>query len=116
MAVQAAQDLFRLGRWAGVDARLHALADRDLGKTGELLREIVAGQLCLGRGEDERAAEHLARALALSPDGLPLEFVPDVHGALAELWWTRGDLERAREHITGALERLGDSRDLLNGP
>ncbi len=116
MAVNAAEDLLRLGRWDEAQTRLDRLASRRSGPTTQLLAETVAGRLDARRGQLDDAREHFERALALCVDGGPPEFLPALYAgwAEAELW--RGDLDAARLRAGSGIGAVGSDADVLNGP
>ncbi len=115
MSLNAAFDLFFLGRWDEAAERIAGLADAQVEAWDWLLREQVAGQLALAQGNLDAAESHLGRALRLFRDGAPPEYAPDVYAPLAELALARGDLARAREVISEGLSRV-DMRDHLHAP
>jgi DNA-binding CsgD family transcriptional regulator len=116
MAVNAADDLFRLGHWKAAGARVDELQRRRLGPTAELLMATVAGRLDTAQGRFESAAAHLERAVELSHDAALLEFIPTLRAACAELELWQGSLDRARGHVTAGLESIGESADVLHLP
>jgi DNA-binding CsgD family transcriptional regulator len=116
MAVNAADDLFRLGRWDEVEARIRELDRRQLGPTAELLISTVAGRLDTARGRFKSAAERLERAVELTREAALLEFIPTVHAAYAELELWRNATGRARAQIAAGLESIGETADALHLP
>ena len=65
MALNAAADLFFLGRWDEAADRVEATAGVDLEPWEVLLRAQVAGQIALGQGRVETAETHLMHAKRL---------------------------------------------------
>jgi len=116
MAVNAADDLFRLGRWDEAEARIRELERRQLGPTAELLMATVAGRLHAARGQFEPAAKSLERAVQLTREAALLEFIPTLRAAYAELELWRNATDRARGHIAAGIESIGDSTDALHLP
>jgi DNA-binding CsgD family transcriptional regulator len=116
MAINAAADLFFVGRWDEAASRIEATADVDLEPWEALLREQVAGQIALGMGRLDTAEVHLTEAKRLYDQGAPAEFAPDVYAPLAELalWCDRP--ADARELIGQGLAALRDRADLLHAP
>ena len=104
MYVNAADDLFRLGRWQEAAERLEAAAGMDLSRTADALRRATAGQLHVARG-DLGAAR-----LVLEPtdDGLPAEFQAPLAAARAALALADGKPAAAAEHVAGALGGVED--------
>ena len=104
MYVNAADDLFRLGRWEEAAERLEAAAGMDLSRTADALRRATAGQLHVARG-DLGAAR-----LVLEPtdDGLPAEFQAPLAAARAALALADGEPAAAAEQVAGALGGVED--------
>ncbi len=116
MAVNAADDLFRLGRWNEAEAKIGELELRQLGPSAELLMATVAGRLSASRGDFEVGVSSLERAVALTQEAALLEFIPTLRAAYAELELWRNATERAREQIAAGLESVGESADALHLP
>jgi DNA-binding NarL/FixJ family response regulator len=116
MAVNAADDLLRLGRWDEAEACLAKLARSQLGPTAELFRATVAGRLDTARGRLESAATQFERAVEVSQEAALLEFIPTLHSAMAELELWRHDTDRARAQIAAGLRSIGDGADMLHLP
>ena len=104
MYVNAADDLFRLGRWNEAAERLEAAAGMDLSRTADALRRATAGQLHVARGDVDAAR------LLLEPtdDGLPAEFEAPLAAARAALALADGEPAAAAEHVAGALGGVED--------
>ena len=106
LALQAAEVAFDLGDWSAAAAHVPANAERRY--TGAMLLHLLLGrgELALGRGEHDRAAELLRRASA----GAEGSREPQVHGPLgallAELRRREGDLDAARAAVDDALDRI----------
>ncbi len=115
-AVNAAEDLFNLGRWDEAQRRLDDVDPARLEPTGRQLRESVAGRLAVARGRPDAARAHLEAGRALSDRGLPVEQVPSVYGGLAELALWEGRAGDAQELVAAALELVGAEADALNTP
>lgn len=116
MTLNAAMDLFFLGRWREADARIAAVTDvPPLADWNLLLREQIAGQLCVARGDWERAERHLGHA-RLCIGHAPPEFAPDVFAALAELALWRRRLDDASAAISDGLELVSDHTEPLHAP
>jgi DNA-binding CsgD family transcriptional regulator len=115
MLVNAAEDLYHLGRWPEADERLEHVRGRAPGAWTEVILEQLCGQIAMARGERERAAEHLAAAQKLCESG-PEESAPPVYAALAELALWSGDLAAARAHRDAGLAAVRDKRELLYRP
>ena len=116
MAVNAADDLFRLGEWDAAAGRVAELERRQLGPTAELLLESVAGRLDTGRGRFASASAHLDRAVALTDEAALLEFIPTVRAAYAELELWQGEVDAARAQVAAGLLDIGESSDVLHLP
>lgn len=116
MAVNAADDLLRLGRWDEVGAQVEELDRLQLGPTAELLISTVAGRLDTARGRFTSAEERLNRAVELTQEAALLEFIPTVHAAFAELELWRNATDRARVQIAAGLESIGEGADALHLP
>ncbi|MBV9192705.1 MAG: AAA family ATPase [Solirubrobacterales bacterium] len=116
MAANAADDLFQLGRWDEVQARLDDLAGRDLHRPAELLTASLAARLDAARGHLDEAAARFAAAAELCQALDLVEFVPAVYSGYAELELWRGRPEAARERIATGLSLLGTEENLLHVP
>ena len=116
MAINAAADLFFVGRWDEASERIEATAGVDLEPWEALLREQVAGQIALALGRLNTAEIHLTQAKRLYDQGAPAEFAPDVYAPLAELALLRDRPADARELIGHGLAALEDRADLLHAP
>ncbi len=116
MAVNATDDLLRLGRWDEVEERIAELDRRQLGPTAELLMATVAGRLDTARGRFGRAADRFERADGLTREVALLEFIPTFRAAFAELELWRHDIPRAQIHIAAGLESIGEVADALHLP
>ena len=116
MAVNAADDLFRLGRWDEAEAKIRELERHQLTPTAELLLVTVAGRLNGARGDFESAVKLLERGVELTREAALLEFIPTLRAAYAELELWRNATERARQQIAAGLESVGESADALHLP
>ena len=116
MAVNAAEDLLRLGRWEEARAQLDELSRRRLGPTGRLLYESVASRLEAARGRFEEADAGFERVLGLIQSGGPAEYLPAIYAGWAEADLWRGDPESALRRVRQGLEAVGDALDPLNAP
>jgi DNA-binding CsgD family transcriptional regulator len=116
MAVNAADDLLRLGRWAELSDRLRELKARQLEQTQELLMVSVAGRLDVAQGRFDLAAAHFDRAVELCEALSLVEFVPQVYAGYAELELWRKKPLQARERISEGLRKLGDGENVLHVP
>jgi ATP/maltotriose-dependent transcriptional regulator MalT len=116
MAVNAADDLLRLGRWDEAEAKIRELERRQLTPTAQLLMATVAGRLNAARGDFESAVKSLERGVELTRQAALLEFIPTLRAAYAELELWRNAPERAREQIAAGLESVGESTDALHLP
>jgi DNA-binding CsgD family transcriptional regulator len=116
MAVNAADDLLRLGRWDELSDRLRDLGARQLEQTQELLMVSVAGRLDVAQGRFEQAAAHFDRAVELCQALSLVEFVPQVYAGCAELELWRGQPLLARARISEGLLKLGPAENLLHVP
>ena len=116
MALNAADDLLRLGLWQELDRRLVELAGRQLPHTAELFLSSISGRLACARGDSELAMKQLDRAVEICKGGGLGEFVPAVYAGYAELelWRRRPDAAAAR--IAEGFEALGDADNLLHVP
>lgn len=117
IAVNACDDLLRLGRWEEADERLRALSRLPtLAPTIELLMCSVAGRLLTARGEFDEATMRFERALVLCQDVNPMEFIPALHAGYAELELWRGRTEQARERAAAGLRVVQRGEDALHTP
>ena len=116
MAVNAADDLLRLGRWDELADRLRELKARQLEQTQELLMVSVAGRLDVAQGRFDQAAGHFDRAVELCEASSLVEFVPPVYAGYAELELWREKPLAARERIADGLRKLGDAENVLHVP
>lgn len=116
MAVNAADDLLRLGRWTELSERLEELEARQLEQTQELLMVSVAGRLAVARGSFDKARTYFARAAELCEALSLVEFVPQIYAGYAELELWRNKPLRAQERISEGLRKLGTGENLLHIP
>jgi DNA-binding CsgD family transcriptional regulator len=117
MTLNAAMDLLFLGRWEQADAWIAAVPDTPaLAEWDTLLRQQIAGQLCVVRGDWEPAERQLSRARASCQGAAPPEFAPAVFAAIAELALWRGRVDDANAAIAEGLEIVGDRMELLHAP
>ena len=116
MAVNAAEDLFRLGRWDEAEQRLRDTGRLKLRLTSALLQHTVSAQLNVARGDFALATEHLERVRSMCEGGVPAEFVPGVYAAAAELALWEGRHDDARQEVESAFAIIGALEDPLNTP
>jgi ATP/maltotriose-dependent transcriptional regulator MalT len=103
--IASSELLLELGDWEEAERVLPAESRRFIGN--ELVNyELRRAELYLGRGDHDRAAEHLARLA----DPVAASTEPQWHGAygalLAELRRRQGDLDGARAAVDEALDRI----------
>jgi tetratricopeptide (TPR) repeat protein len=113
LTLNAAMDLFHLGRWREAEQLLAGVPDRQEDWCTVVLRQ-VAGQVRLGRGDLEGAAAQLADAQELCKASA--ECVPAVYAALAELALWEGRHEEARAHVWTGLRMVSGKSDPLYVP
>jgi len=113
--LNAACDLYLLGRWQEAETRVADMAGAPLEPWDALVLRQVAGQLRLARGDLDGAAAELEQARTLC-DGAPPECVPAVYAALGELALWHGELAAARAHVAEGMRALGDRADVLYAP
>ena len=116
MLLNAAEDLFRLGRWDEAATCLDELSRVDCGPTGTVVRESVAGRLAAARGDFPAAADHLLRAATQCREIDAVEFVPAIYAGLGELALLRGHPDEACRVIDNGLDLVGSSLDALHAP
>ncbi len=116
MAVNAADDLFRLGRWSELDERLRLLANRQLDQTAQLLLESVAGRLDTARGRFDQARARFEAGAELSMAADLLEFAPALYSGYAELELWQRQPAAARARISEGLAKLEIGENLLHTP
>jgi ATP/maltotriose-dependent transcriptional regulator MalT len=115
MYVNGADDLFRLGRWDEVAARLGEAERMPLGLTTEAMYRAIAVHLHALRGDTTAARRHFERALAIV-DGLPSEFVTPAASAGAVLALVERSPDEARERVETALATLAAKDPLYTPP
>ncbi len=116
LAVNAADDLLRLGRWDELEERLPELASRHLDQPAQLLLDSLAGRLDTARGRFDQAAARFDAATILCDSLGLVEFVPAVFSGYAELELWRDRPDAARAHISNGLAKLGTADNLLHIP
>ena len=116
MAVNAAEDLLRLGRWEETRTQLDELSRRRLGPTAKVLYESVAGRLDVACGRFDDAEAEFARVRELWQPGGPTESLPAVYAGWAESFLWRGDPAGASERVREGFAAIGDAVDPLNMP
>jgi DNA-binding CsgD family transcriptional regulator len=114
MLLNAASDLYHLGRWADAAELVAAVADRPLESWAAIMLHRVAGLLRLADGDRGQATEELEAAQALLEDAPP-EYKTEVYAALGELALWQGDLTAARNVLARGLAERSD-HDRLYGP
>lgn len=70
-------------------------------KQQEIDRRVEAANAYLKKGDTEKAVAHLKRALELDPAS------PEIHVALAQVFWQTGEYELCEEHFRKALSENG---------
>ena len=116
LAVNAADDLLRLGRWDDLEERLPDLAHRRLDRSAQLMLHGVAARLDTARGRFEAATGHFDAAASLCDLLDLLEFVPKVYSGYAELELWQDRPAAAEAHIADGLAKLGAGDNLLYIP
>jgi ATP/maltotriose-dependent transcriptional regulator MalT len=116
MHVNAIADLLRLGRWDEAAEQIAALEGLDLSVTSAVMRHVSAAQLLALRGEEAGARAELARAQALTENGLPSEFVAPLEVAWATLALTAEAPADARRHVAAGLAAIATAEDALYTP
>jgi DNA-binding NarL/FixJ family response regulator len=115
MEVNAAADLFHLGRWDEADARLERARDQPLESWAEMVLRQVSGQLALARGNVDDAEAELRLGLRRCDDAQP-ECSPPIYATLAELALWRGDPGAAQVLVDEGLAVMETARELLYTP
>jgi DNA-binding CsgD family transcriptional regulator/tetratricopeptide (TPR) repeat protein len=114
LEVNAAADLFHLGRWPEADERLTEVRDHPQESWTELTLRQVTGQLALARDQPEARAElEAAKASCAAADP---ECSPPIYAALAELELWSGALDAARALVETGLAAARSVPDLLYTP
>ncbi len=116
MAVNAADDLFRLGRWSELEERLRLLSHRDLDRPARLLLNSVAGRLDTARGRFDQASVRFQAAAELCVACKLSELIPAVFSGYAELELWRQRPIMARQDIADGLAKLPGGDNLLHIP
>jgi tetratricopeptide (TPR) repeat protein len=116
LAVNAADDLLRVGRWDELEERLPALAHRRLDQPAQLMLHGLAARLDSARGRFDAAVVHFDAAVSLCDSLDLLEFVPKVYSGYAELELWQDCPAAAQAHIADGLQRLGAGDNLLYIP
>jgi tetratricopeptide (TPR) repeat protein len=68
---------------------------------------IYQGEVALGRGDNDKALDYMARALRLDSE------LPEVQLGLVKVYLAMGDMEKARHHLGRALKLDATNRDAL---
>jgi tetratricopeptide (TPR) repeat protein len=116
LAVNAADDLLRLGRWDELEERLSDLESRHLDQPAQLLLDSLAGRLDTARGRFDQAASRFDAAAVLCDSLGLVEFVPAVFSGYAELELWRHQPLAAQSRISDGLSKLGAADNLLHIP
>ena len=118
IGVNAAEDLYRLGRWDEAERRLAAMRNRGHGgPTGDLLYASVAGRIDTARGRLDAAAASFAHAEKLRTEDDPPEYIPALFAGWAERDLWAGDVLGASARVRQGLAALaGRNADTLNAP
>jgi tetratricopeptide (TPR) repeat protein len=115
LSVNAAEDLYHLGRWGEAARRLEAIDPAALEPSGRQFWLSVAGRLEVAHGRTETARAHFDAALVLQELGLGPEQLPSVYSGLAELALWHGRPDDARRLVAEGLAEAGDA-DALHLP
>ncbi len=119
-ALNACEDLLRLGRWSEVDEHLAELSRLPLSVPhDEMFLCSIAGRLHTGRGDLDTATTYLERAQALLGDSeiaTEWEYAAAIHASSAELRLWNGDVDAARAHISAGLSAVALVNDPLHVP
>jgi tetratricopeptide (TPR) repeat protein len=115
LSINAAEDLFHLGRWGESIRRLDAIDADRLEPSSRQFWHSVAGRLGVARGRAKAARVHLDAARTLNSLVPAPEQLPSVYAGLAELalWSDRPD--DARLLVAEGIELAGDA-DALHLP
>ena len=116
LSVNAAEDLYHLGRWGEAVRRLEAIDPQRLEPSGRQFWLSVAGRLDVARGRTDAARAHFDAALALQSLGLGPEQLPSVYSGLAELALWHGRPDDARRLVAEALADEAGDADALHLP
>jgi tetratricopeptide (TPR) repeat protein len=116
MAINAADDLFVLGRWDEAKKCLARVEHGQLSPNARLFRAIVAGRIAVGEGRSDVATRHLESAHDLAATNPVGEFVLPLRTIRAELDLWRGHVHAAREEISCGIDALVDGEHLLYAP
>ena len=116
MSVNAAEDLFWLGRWDEASRRLEETARLQIGEGAGILHRYVAGQLAVARGRFEDARGHLEQARDLCDESTAPDYLAGVHVGWAELGLWQGRVDDARAELAQALRAVGDREHPLYTP
>jgi DNA-binding CsgD family transcriptional regulator len=106
MLCNAADSLYRLGRWEESERAVQR-AD-DVGPLGvnEILAEELFGRLAMARGRFDEAARHLDPLAPLAQRAADVQFIGPVHASLAELALWNGRPEEAASGAAAAIRRI----------
>ncbi|HEV7808845.1 MAG TPA: AAA family ATPase [Solirubrobacteraceae bacterium] len=115
LSINAAEDLFHLGRWGESTRRLDAIDGDGLEPSSRQLWHCVAGRLDVARGRAQAGRAHLDAARALNSVVLIPEQLPSVYAGLAELALWSGRPDDARLLVAEGIELAGDA-DALHLP
>jgi len=119
LALNAADDLWRLGRWDELEDRLRPLLRTapPLGRD-ELVLHTAAGALAAARGETEASRSLLDHALTIFRDQWmpPAQYAPSIFAPRAELELWRGDPTAARGEVAEGLRSVDGEQEILYSP
>jgi DNA-binding CsgD family transcriptional regulator/tetratricopeptide (TPR) repeat protein len=106
MLCNAADSLYRLGRWEESERAVQR-AD-DVGPLGvnEILAEELFGRLAMARGRFDEAGERLGPLASLAQRAADVQFIVPVHASLAELALWNGRPEEAASEAAAAIRRI----------
>ena len=117
MLVNAADDLFHLGRWGEAAEIIDTTAQMELAPWSLLMRHIVAGRLAVAMGAFGAAGDHLRRAQTpCHAEAGEADFAAPLLAARAELALWRGQADEARGFVATATAIVTDQTDHLNAP
>jgi DNA-binding CsgD family transcriptional regulator len=115
MLCNAADALYRLGRWDECELCLRRADEVDPQGVNHILLEELLARLAVARGRFEEAGERLRPLAPLADRAIDIQFIVPVQGSLAELALWQGQAEGAAARVAAAIRQIDFSPEVRIG-
>ena len=106
LMANAAEDLYRLGRWDEAAAQIRRAQDANPLGINQILSQELAGRLAMVQGRLDEAAARLEPLGPLAEHAIDVQFVGPVEASLAELAIWRGRPVDAMRRVAATIPRI----------